>query len=94
MGIRTSNKWVNYSHKPKKPNNKLINVWLEHFWCTDEPWVYVDSQDSPDSPWFELGGSHHLPFIVFFVFCHGACTQMSFCLGTFMILKARNSRNS
>ncbi len=20
-----------------KPNNKLVNVWLEHFWCKDEP---------------------------------------------------------
>jgi len=20
-----------------KPNNKLVNAWLEHFWCMDEP---------------------------------------------------------
>ncbi len=29
-----------------KPNDKLVNVWLEHFWCTSKPWAYVDSQDS------------------------------------------------
>jgi hypothetical protein len=29
------------------PNNKLVNVWLECFWCTDEPRAYTDSQDSP-----------------------------------------------
>jgi hypothetical protein len=41
-----------------KPNNKLVNVWLEHFWCTNKPWAYTDSQDSPQPG---LGGSHHLP---------------------------------
>jgi len=20
-----------------KPNNKLVNVWLKHFWCRDKP---------------------------------------------------------
>jgi len=41
-----------------KANNKLVGAWLEHFWCTDEPWAYIDSQDSP---WPGLGGSYHLP---------------------------------
>ncbi len=41
-----------------KPNNKLVSAQLEHFWCTNEPRVNTDSQDSP---WFGLGGSHHLP---------------------------------
>jgi hypothetical protein len=41
-----------------KPNNKLVSVWLEHFWCTNEPRAYMDSQDSPQ---LRLGGSHHLP---------------------------------
>jgi hypothetical protein len=41
-----------------KPNNKLISAWLEHFWCTYEPWANIDSQNSP---WPELGGNHHLP---------------------------------
>jgi hypothetical protein len=40
------------------PNNKLVNVWLKHFWCTDEPHAYSNSQDSPQ-PGF--GGSHHFP---------------------------------
>jgi hypothetical protein len=26
-------------HKP----NKLVSVWLEHFWCTDKPCAYTDS---------------------------------------------------
>jgi hypothetical protein len=55
-----------------KPNNKLINVKLEHFRCMDKPWANTNSQDSPQPG---LGGSHHLP-------PYGACTQMSFCFGT------------
>jgi len=46
-----------------KPNNKLVNAELEHFWCTDEPWANTNSQDSPQP---ELGGSHHLPFYSIF----------------------------
>ncbi len=41
-----------------KPNNKLVSIELGHFWCTNEPWANMDSQDSP---WPGLGGSHHLP---------------------------------
>jgi hypothetical protein len=41
-----------------KPNSKLVNALLEHFWCTDEPHAHMDKQDSP---WPGLGGSHHLP---------------------------------
>jgi hypothetical protein len=41
-----------------KPNNKLISAWLVHFWCTDKPQAYINSQDSSRS---KLGGSHHLP---------------------------------
>jgi hypothetical protein len=26
-----------------KPNNKLVSAWLEHFWCANEPWAYMDS---------------------------------------------------
>ncbi len=40
-----------------KSNNKLVSALLEHFWCTDQPWAYIDSQDSPRP---EFGGSHHL----------------------------------
>ncbi len=40
------------------PNNKLVSAWFEHFWCTNEPWAYTDSQDSP---WPRFGGSHQLP---------------------------------
>jgi hypothetical protein len=29
------------------PNNKLVSAWLEHFWCTNEPWAYTNSQNSP-----------------------------------------------
>ncbi len=26
-----------------KPNNKLVSVWLEHFWCTDKSQTYTNS---------------------------------------------------
>jgi len=41
-----------------KLNNKLVSVESKHFWCTDEPRVNMDSQDSP---WVGLRGSHHFP---------------------------------
>ncbi len=41
-----------------KPNNNLFGAQLKYFWCTDEPRVYTDSQDSPQPG---LGGNHHLP---------------------------------
>jgi hypothetical protein len=34
------------------------SVWLEHFWCTNKPRAYTNSQNSP---WPRLEGSHHLP---------------------------------
>jgi len=58
-----------------KLNNKLVNALLEHFWCTNKPWAYMDSQDSP---WPGLGGNHHLPSYIFFVTSHGGYTQVSF----------------
>jgi len=58
MGTRKSDKQVNYHTDLHKPNNKLFSAWLEHFWCTDKPRTYMDSQDSPR---LGLGGSHHLP---------------------------------
>ncbi len=59
-----------------KPNNKLVNAQLEQFWCTDKPWAHTNSQDSPRP---RLGGSHHLPFIVFSMINHKGYIQMSFC---------------
>jgi hypothetical protein len=41
-----------------KPNNKLVNALLEHFWCINESLTNIDSQDSP---WPRLRGRHHLP---------------------------------
>jgi len=41
-----------------KLNNKLFNVYLEHFRCYHEPRASSNSQDSPRP---RLGGSHHLP---------------------------------
>jgi len=41
-----------------KPNNKLVNVKLKYFWCTDKPQANTDLQNSPRP---RLGGSHHLP---------------------------------
>jgi len=45
----------------------------------DEPQVNTYSQDSPQH---RLGGSHHLPLIIFSPHGHGPYTQMSFCPGT------------
>jgi hypothetical protein len=42
----------------------------------DEPWATIDSQDLP---WPGLGGSHHLPFIVYSMLGHGTSIQMAFC---------------
>jgi hypothetical protein len=42
----------------QKLNNKLVNAYFEHFWCTNEPRANMDSQDSPQPG---LEGSHHLP---------------------------------
>jgi hypothetical protein len=59
-----------------KPNNKLVNVYLEHFWCTNKSRANTDSQDSPRPG---LGEATTFPLIVIFVPNHGAYTQMSFC---------------
>jgi len=58
-----------------QPNNKLVNAYSEHFWCIDEPWANMNSQDSPR---LNLGEATTFPLIVLFVPGHGACTQMSF----------------
>jgi hypothetical protein len=54
---------------------------LKHFWCMDEPWAYTDSQNSHDSSWPELGGSHHFPPYNIFCDWPWGYTQMSFFLG-------------
>ncbi len=59
-----------------KPNNKLVSAWLEHFWCTYEPWAYTNFQDSP---WLKLGEATTFPLIIFYVINHEGCIQMSFC---------------
>jgi hypothetical protein len=41
-----------------KPNNKLVSAQLKHFWCTDESWANLDSQNSPRP---KFGVNHHLP---------------------------------
>jgi hypothetical protein len=41
-----------------KPNNKLVTMYLEHLWCTDEPRANTYLQDSPQP---RLGGNHGLP---------------------------------
>ncbi len=52
-----------------KPNDKLVSALLEHFWCINEQWANMDSQDSP---WPGLGGSHHLPpYSILYAWPHG-----------------------
>jgi len=70
-----------------KPNNKLVSVYLKHFWYTDEPRAYIDEQDLTQ---LGLGGNHHLPPYSISMIGHKGCTQMSFFLG----LSSRESRNS
>jgi len=62
-----------------KLNNMLVNAWLEHFLCTDEPWASTNSQDSSQ---LELGEDIIFFFIVFFMLGHGVNIQMSFCFVT------------
>jgi hypothetical protein len=74
-----------------KPNNKLVNAWLEHFWCTNEPRAYTDLQNSS---WPGLGEATTFPLAILFVISHRGCIQMSFCLripkiGKFEILKIK-----
>ncbi len=72
-----------------KPNNKLVNAWLEHLWCMDEPQADTDTQDSPRPG---LGGSHHIPLYSILYAWPWANTKMSFCPGT-PKWKSRNSQN-
>jgi len=58
-----------------KLNNKFVSVYLKHFWCTDKPWAYTDSQDSPRP---RLGGITTFPLTVSSMIAHRGCTQMSF----------------
>ncbi len=58
MGLRRMISNHSFTWTCTKPNNKLVNAQLEHFWCQDEPQVNSDSQDSPRPG---LGGNHHLP---------------------------------
>ncbi len=62
-----------------KSNNKLVNVWLEHFWCTNKSRAYTNSQDSPQPI---LVRSHRLPPYSILCTWPWACTQMSFCFET------------
>jgi hypothetical protein len=60
-----------------KPNNKLVSAWLKHFLCTDKPWTYTNSQNSPRPKLREATTS---PLKVLFVISHEGYIQMSFCL--------------
>jgi hypothetical protein len=57
----------------RKPNNKLVSAWLQHFWCINERWAYTDHK-THHGP--NLGEATTFPFIVLFVPGHRACTQM------------------
>jgi hypothetical protein len=73
LGWATSGSIIHMDlHKP----NKLISAKLEVFWCTDEPWANMDSQDSPQP---ELGEATNFPLIVYYVHGHRTSTQISFC---------------
>jgi hypothetical protein len=75
-----------------KPNNKLVNAKLKHFWCMNEPrqtWIHKTHHG------LDLGEATTFPLIVIFVPGHMAITQMSFCseipkIGTLATLEAHN----
>ncbi len=58
IGIRMNDNMSIIHNNLHKPNNKLVSAQLEHFWCTNKPRAYTNSQDSPR---LGFGGSHHLP---------------------------------
>ncbi len=61
MGLGRMTSTYSLTRNYTKPNNKLVNALLEHFWCQDKPRVDSNSQDSPRP---KLGGSHHLPLYI------------------------------
>ncbi len=61
-----------------KPNNKLVNIELEHFWCMDKLGANIDSQNSPQA-WISGKTSLSPSLIVYYVPGHETNTQMSFC---------------
>jgi hypothetical protein len=62
-----------------KTNHKLVSSPLKTLWVLGQA---TGNTDSLDSPRLGLGGSHHLPHIVFFVLLHGTRIQMAFIPGT------------
>jgi hypothetical protein len=61
-----------------KLNNKLVSVWLEHFWCMDEPRGYTDHKTHHN---LDLREAITFSLIVLFVINHRGYIQMSFCIG-------------
>ncbi len=57
-GIRKRNKLYLVTQTYIQPTTSWLVHFLEHPWCQDEPWVTLDSQNSPQPG---LGGSQHLP---------------------------------
>ncbi len=86
MGTRKSDKHQLLTRTCTNQTIKLVSAQLERFWCTDEPWENMDSQDSP---WPELRGSHHLPPYSSMP-SHETSTQMTFYLETLATLRGHN----
>jgi hypothetical protein len=59
---------------------------LEDFWCTNEPWTYTDSQDSP---WPGLGG---FPLIILSMINYKATPKCHF-ISQLPSWESKNSRN-
>jgi hypothetical protein len=62
-----------------KPNNKLVNVWFEHF-SAQTNHTQTRTHKTNHDP--DLGETTTFPLIVYYVFGHMTSTQMSFCFGT------------
>jgi hypothetical protein len=73
-----------------KPNNKLISAWLEHFWCMNEPWTYINSQDSPRP---KFGESYHLPPLYYSLWLATRVTSKCHFILGLPSWESRNSQN-
>jgi hypothetical protein len=79
MGTKTSDKWVNYSHRLAQTKQQVG----EHSWSTFDAWMsHEQTQIHRTHHSLDLGEATTFPLIIFFFLGHKVSTQMSFCLET------------
>jgi hypothetical protein len=75
MGIRSSDKEVNYSHCTNQTTSWLMRSWSTFGARTSHEQTRTHKIHND----LDLGEATTFPLIVFFVFGHESCTQISFC---------------